>query len=131
MFVAETHVGRRENGSRCSTKAVTMLHEEVILTNTPWRPGPLAVISSAPSLSAHMHTHTHTLSHTHTITSPPMPSIVLPPLYPTAVISRPASHADVALRSPSRRSCVTRRSVASSGEAKSLGELLLPSPPGV
>lgn len=109
-----------------------MLREEVIFTNTPWQPGPVAAISSAPSPASHPftmrtlpNTYTHTPSHTsdafiHPPPPPPPPPLLSPglpvtQLQPSAVLPR--------------RSCVTWRSVASSGEAKSLCGPLLPLPP--
>lgn len=55
-----------EEESRCNSELVTMLHEEVILTNTPWRPGPVAAISAAPSPASHPPSSTQTPTHTHT-----------------------------------------------------------------
>lgn len=89
MFVAETHVSRKEKESRCSTKAMTMLHEEVILTNTV-----AARATGSHQLHfffycyTHTHTHTNRDTHTQTITSPLMLSIVLPPSTPTQLSPR-------------------------------------------
>lgn len=103
--------GRWEQVSSYISELVTMLREEIILTNSPGWPGLMAAISVAPSPASHPY-------HTHTI----IPS--LSPLYhhPTPVTPqlshRPASQAGAAHHTPPRRSCLTWGSAASSNWAE-------------
>lgn len=116
--------GEEEEESRCSSESVTMLHEEVILTNTPWRPGAggshqrCSFSRQPPPTHTHKrpNTHTHTPSYHHSDSAftHPRPTTVVSPACHSCSHSPPLSP---------RRSCVTWGSAASSGEAKSLGAL--------
>lgn len=88
-----------EEDSRCSSESVTMPHGEVVLTNTPWRPGPVAAISVAPFSASHpsktctypdTHTHHHTTNTTTlTVLSPAPAPQPLSPLLPGLPLMQP------------------------------------------